>query len=105
MMSDQPSTGKQKAAVFPKQRRILETLGENICLARKRRNISQKMMAQRSGLNPKTIRKIEQGDPGVSIGHYLSVLSVLKLVEDLRKVAKDDELGRKLDDIRTLGSR
>ncbi|VYU43378.1 Uncharacterised protein [Metakosakonia massiliensis] len=52
-----------------------------------------------------TIRKIEQGDASVAIGHYVSVLGVLGLVEDLLNVARDDELGRKLQDIALLRKR
>jgi len=51
-----------------------------------------------------TIRKIERGDPTVSIGHYVAVLAVVGLVDDLAKVANDDELGRKLQDIQLLGN-
>ena len=46
-----------------------------------------------------TIRKIERGDPTVSLGHYITMLGILNLAEDLTKVASDDELGRKLQDI------
>jgi hypothetical protein len=42
--------------------------------------------------------KIEQGHPGVGIGQYLNVLKVLGLEQDLLLVAKDDQLGRKLQD-------
>lgn len=48
------------------------------------------------------MRKIQQGDSAVSIGHYVSVLSVLGMAEDLAKVASDDELGRKLQDIELM---
>lgn len=60
------------------------------------------MISQRTGLSRLTIRKIEQGNPNVSIGHYVAVLSVLGLVEDFNKVASDDELGRKLQDIKLM---
>ena len=87
----------------PKNQRILAQLGENIKLACKRRNYSQTLISERTGLSRLTIRKIEQGDPKVSIGHYVTVLSVLGLVEDFAKVANDDELGRKLQDIKLIG--
>lgn len=75
-------------------------LGENIKLAYKRRKYTQSLIAERTGLSRLTVRKIEQGDPTVSIGHYVAVLGVLGLVEDFAKVASDDELGRKLQDIK-----
>ena len=94
---------KRSAAVFPKNRQMLALLGENIKLAGKRRGYTQSLIAERTGLSRLTVRKIEQGDPTVSIGHYVAVLSVLGLVEDFGRVASDDELGRKLQDIKLLG--
>jgi transcriptional regulator with XRE-family HTH domain len=94
---------KRSAPVFPKNRKALSQLGENIKLACKRRGYSQSLIAERTGLSRLTVRKIEKGDPTVSIGHYVVVLSVLGLVEDLGLVASDDELGRKLQDIKLMG--
>lgn len=92
-------TKQRSATVFPKNQKILFQLGENILMARKRRNYTQTLVAERTGLSRLTLRKIESGDGAVSIGHYIAVLSVLGLGADLLKVAKDDELGRKLQDI------
>lgn len=93
---------KRTATLFPKQEAILAQLGENIRLAAKRRKLTQTQMAERTGLSKPTLRKIERGDGSVSIGHYLLVLSVLGLADDVAKVARDDELGRKLQDIELL---
>ncbi len=95
--------GKRSAVVFPNSRRVLERLGENIKLARKRRGYTQILISERTGLSRLTIRKIEHGDPGVSIGHYLAVLGVLNLADDFTDVADDDKLGRKLQDIKLMG--
>lgn len=98
--------GKSRSAVvFPRNRRLLEQFGENIKLASKRRGYTQILISQRTGLSRLTIRKIEKGDPGVSIGHYLAVLSVLGLADDLARVAEDDALGRKLQDIKLMSKR
>lgn len=94
---------KRSAAIFPKNRKVLSLLGENIKLACKRRGYSQSLIAERTGLSRLTVRKIEQGDPTVSFGHYVSVLSVLGMVEAFANVASDDELGRKLQDIKLIG--
>ncbi len=96
------SSTKRSAVVFPKNQKVLSQLGENIQLARKRRNYTQTLISERTGLSRLTIRKIEHGDPKVSLGHYVAVLGVLGLVEDLAKVASDDELGRKLQDIKLM---
>lgn len=103
-MTKQPNQVKRSATVFPKHRKALVRLGENIRLACKRRKYSQSLIARRTGLSRLTVRRIEQGDPGVSIGHYLAMLSVLGLADDFTKVAGDDELGRKLQDIRLAGN-
>jgi len=98
------TAGKSRTAiVFPKNRQALEQLGENIKLARKRRAYTQTLISERTGLSRLTIRKIEKGDPTVSIGHYIAVLATLGLADDLANVARDDELGHKLQDIKLLG--
>lgn len=102
IMSNIKSKQKRSATVFPKNQKVLNQLGENIKLAYRRRGYSQLLISERTGLSRLTIRRIEQGDPKVSIGHYVSVLSVLGLVEDFAKIASDDELGRKLQDIKLL---
>ena len=96
---------KRNASVFPKNQKVLSLLGENIKLACKRRGYSQTLIAERTGLSRLTVRKIQQGDSTVSIGHYVAVLSVLGMVDDFAKVASDDELGRKLQDIKLMGQK
>ncbi len=93
---------KRSATLFPKNKKALSVLGANIKLACKRRGFSQSLIAERTGLSRLTIRKIQQGDSTVSIGHYVAVLNVLGLVEDFTSVANDDELGRKLQDIKLM---
>lgn len=96
-------TDKRRAVIFPRQQKILKTLGENIKLARKRRELTQQLISERTGISRVTLRKIESGDAGVSIGHYLTVLAALNLAEDLANVAQDDSFGRKLQDAKLLG--
>lgn len=84
--------------LLPKSRKILKELGENIKLARLRRQFSTEQVAERANIGRTTLYHIEKGDPGVSIGAYLQVLTVLQLAEDFLLLAKDDELGRKLQD-------
>jgi len=43
---------------------------------------------------------IENGKAGINIGYYLLVLQVLGLESDFLFFAKDDELGRKLPDVK-----
>ena len=78
---------------------MMQTLGENIHLARLRRDLTSEQVAERAGISRNTLIKIERGDEGVAIGMYLRVLIVLGLQDDLLLIARDDVLGRKLQDI------
>lgn len=60
---------KRTAVIFPRQRKMLNILGENLTLAMKRRCITQEMMHSRTGISKPTLRKISKGDPSVSLGH------------------------------------
>ena len=84
--------------LLPRMRETLETVGEQIKLARLRRKFSGEMVAERAGISRNTLISIEQGRPTVSVGHYLNVLKVLGLESDFLLLGKDDELGRKLQD-------
>jgi len=85
-----------------KAEKILRELGENIRLARLRRKLSTIQVTERAGIGRTTLYEIERGRPNVSIGNYTQVLSVLGLEEDLLNVAKDDLLGRKLQDAKLV---
>lgn len=87
-----------KRPLLPKHERLLHELGENIHLARLRRDLSSEQIAERAGIARNTLIKIERGDEGVAIGMYLRVLIALGLQDDMLLVAKDDILGRKLQD-------
>ncbi len=89
---------REKSIILPSLRRILTELGENIRLARLRRKFSAALVAERAGIARNTLRAIEHGDPRVSFGAYANVLLCLGLANDLKIVARDDELGRKLQD-------
>lgn len=89
---------KERNTVLPSLQRLLAELGENIRLARLRRKFSASLVAQRAGISRNTLRSIEQGNPGVTFGAYANVLLTLGLENDLRFIARDDELGRKLQD-------
>ncbi|MFN6943350.1 MAG: helix-turn-helix domain-containing protein [Cytophagaceae bacterium] len=89
---------KKEFIILPKARRILDELGENIKMARLRRRLSAEQVAERANISRPTLASIEKGSPTVSLGHYFLVLQVLRLEKDFLLIARDDELGRKLQD-------
>lgn len=95
---------KKKVALFPQHQKILETVGENIRLARLRRKLTAIQVSERAGIDRKTLYQIEKGNPGVAFGSYFNVLRVLGLQNDFLKLAADDEFGRKLQDLKLLGN-
>lgn len=77
----------------------LQIVGEQIRLARLRRNISLELIAERAQCSRMTASKVEKGDPTVSMGAYLRVLFALQLADDIELIAKSDPLGRDLQDL------
>lgn len=88
-----------KRPLLPNQQRMMTQLGEQLKMARLRRNLSAEQVAERAGISRGTLVKIEKGDEGVAIGMYFRVLIALNLKDDILLLAKDDILGRKLQDI------
>ena len=86
---------------MPKTLDILKTMGEQIKMARLRRNLPVKIVSERAGISRNTLWQIEKGNPSVAIGYYAAVLHALNNLDgDLLLVAKDDELGKKLQDLK-----
>jgi len=94
----------KKQILFPKHQKVLEQLGENIKLARKRRKLTAIQVAERASISRNTLYLLEKGTSSVSLGALFNVLRVLGLHEDFLKLASDDDLGRKLQDLKLLGS-
>lgn len=91
---------KKATVVLPQTQEILNQMGEQIRLARLRRHLSAELVAERAGLSRVTLSNIEKGSPSVAIGSYAAVLHALNgMDKNLLLVAKDDELGRKLQDL------
>jgi transcriptional regulator with XRE-family HTH domain len=90
---------KKAVMASPMAKRQLSKLASNMKLARLRRNLSLRAVAQRAGISVNTVVAIENGESGVGIGAIVNVLHCLGLAQDISKVALDDELGRKLQDL------
>ena len=88
---------------MPGTEKILTQMGEQIKLARLRRQIPADLVAERAGISRATLWSVEKGSPTVAMGTYAAVLHALNgLDRDLLLIAKDDELGRKLQDLNLL---
>jgi transcriptional regulator with XRE-family HTH domain len=85
-------------SLLPRVARLVLRFGENLKLARLRRQYSAAVVAERAGISRKTLYRVELGDPAVALGIYVRVLQVLRLEQDLASLAQDDVLGRKLQD-------
>ena len=78
----------------------MKVVGEQIRLARLRRDLSIAQVAERATCSPVTISRVEKGAPTVAIGLYLRVLYALQLDDDILLLAQKDEIGRGLQDLR-----
>ena len=88
--------GRKSIVLLPMTKEILETMGEQIKMARLRRRISAELAAERAGISRATFWAVEKGSPSVSIGIYAAALHSLNgMDKDLLLVAKDDVLERK----------
>jgi len=90
---------RKPPTIFPQEQALLSQLGERLKLARLRRKLSSKVVAQRAGVSRSSLYKVEAGDPGATLGTYMRVLAVLGLEGDLHALAADDKVGRKLQDL------
>ncbi len=89
--------------IVPATEKTLKVMGEQIKLARLRRDLSTELVAERAGISRASLWKVESGNPGVAIGIYAAVLHALgNMDKDLALVAKDDVMGREMQDLNLL---
>ncbi len=77
----------------------LAIVGEQIRCARLRRDLSIAEIAERATCSELTVMRVEKGLPTVAIGIYMRILFAMDLDESVLFLAKDDELGRTLQDL------
>lgn len=93
------SKSTQSTLLPRRAQKNLSIVGEQIRLARLRRDISIAQIADRAGCSEQTVMRVEKGTPSVAIGTYLRILFALNLDEDILLIAQQDTIGRELQDL------
>lgn len=91
---------KRIPPTMPRALRQIRQLGERLRKARMRREMTQADLAARVGVSVPTLAKLENGEPSTSLATMLRVLAALGLGDDIDLLAKEDTLGRELQDSR-----
>jgi len=89
----------KRQLLFPKYQKLMQQVGENIKLARKRRGLTTIQVSERAGIDRSTLYQIEKGNGSVSLAAYFNTMLVLGLQDDFLKLAADDIFGRKMQDL------
>jgi transcriptional regulator with XRE-family HTH domain len=89
---------QKTAPLLPATTELLSRFGERLRLARLRRRLTARQVAERSGMSPMTLRSLERGGSGVTMGAYLAVMQVLGIENDLKLLGQADPVGRDLQD-------
>ena len=91
---------RKNIVLMPDTQNNLMQMGEQIKLARLRRKLTVELVAERAGISRTTLWNVEKGSSSVAIGAYAAVLHALNgMDKDLLLIAKEDELGRQLQDL------
>lgn len=82
-----------------KVRRSITKFGTDLAVARRKRNLTVAMLAERLGVSKSTYTRVEKGDPTVALGAYAMALFVLGFGEVFGEVAdmRRDDQGLLLD--------
>jgi len=69
------------------QQEFLASLGQRILLQRKKLKVAAESVALAAAISRITLHRIEKGEPGVSMGAYISVIIALGLNLSIQEVA------------------
>jgi transcriptional regulator with XRE-family HTH domain len=79
----------------------LGSLGSRLRAERLRRNDTQAIFSARLGISVPTLRKMESGNPNVSVGYWLAALNILDRAGDLDAIlAAPEDLFAKYDQMK-----
>ncbi len=91
---------QRTAQLLPATEELLRQFGGRLRMARLRRRLTAKQVAERAGMAPMTLRSLERGGSGVTLGAYAAVMQVLGIEMDFTLLGKQDQMGRELQDSR-----
>lgn len=92
---------KKKMVILPQTAGYLRTLGEQIKLARLRRDLTVNLVAERAMVSRTTVWAVENGSSSVAIGAYAAVLHAIDGSDKfLADILKDDPVGRLYQDLK-----
>ena len=87
----------------PQSLRAVKQLGRDIALARRRRKLPQRLMAERMLVSVQTLQRLEAGDPTVGLAVLASALLVFGMTPRLAQlVAPDTDLSGMSEDLARL---
>jgi hypothetical protein len=94
-----PKTPDALVTIPPAVSAALAAFGENLAIARIRRKESQRAWSRRLGVSVPTLIRMEQGDPGVSMGIYATALWLIGRAQSLSATAdpKTDSTALEMD--------
>jgi len=70
----------------------LAALGARLRQERLKRNEPQAVFAARIGISVPTLHKMESGDPGVQVGHWVTALDILDRTQELDGLLVEKDL-------------
>ena len=88
--------------MMPKYQHQFDMMGENLKLVRKRRKLTEEMVAERAGIDIETLLLLEDGYAEVSIKKLFMVMNVYGMGGEIGTLCFNDILGRTLQDIELL---
>jgi len=93
---------KGKEPIPPRVRRALRELADDVSAWRKLRGLTQAQVADRAGVGANTVRRLEDGEGGVSLENVLRILRALGVMETLLSALDpyESDIGRLRSDER-----
>lgn len=101
-----PKRSQAMIEMPPAVQSLLQELGANLSIARRRRKESLSAWAGRIGVSEPTLSRMERGDPGVAVGTYATALWLIGRAQALPELAAPQfDLGALESEVRVARER